>query len=302
MNRIWISRDGPTSIREQLYIQLLFGIVNGRLGPSDRLPSVRDLARRLKIHPNTVSAAYQDLAARGWVKRKAGSGVFVCDAEKRGKGDGVDGFVYAWIEEGLSRKFSLEELSAAFAKAQAEIGAQGESRGLLVVHPDLNLARILAFEIQEAIGLPVLHSIPADAAQAPDYERLLLLTTPSGVAEVSKLKPEGFQVIPFKSVEELLAGLAQPSSPLLIGIVSRSETILKWASLLIPVLGMAGSDVIQRNPERPNWQDGLGACDVIAADMLAADELPKNLRHLVLRLIPDSFLEEARGFVTVKKA
>ena len=111
MHRIWISRDSSIPIREQLSAQILFGIVSRRFAPSERLPSVRDLARRLKVHPNTVSAVYQDLAARGWVKRKAGSGVFVSDISE------LDAFVRAWIEEASNRGFSLDALRAAFEKA-----------------------------------------------------------------------------------------------------------------------------------------------------------------------------------------
>src|SRR5258707_3434238 len=139
MNRIFVSRRSSIPIREQLSAQLLFGILSRRIGPGERLPSVRDLARRVKVHPNTVSASYQDLAARGWVQCKAGSGVFVCDIERDGKGEPVDTFVHAWIEEGLSRGFSLDALSAAFEKARKESVAQGKPRRLLVVHPDRHL-------------------------------------------------------------------------------------------------------------------------------------------------------------------
>ncbi len=108
-------------------------------------------------------------------------------------------------------------------------------------------------------------------------------------------------MIPLKAVEELLAGLGRPASPVLIGIVSRSETIRKWASLLLPVLGLTGSDLIQRNPEQPKWKQGLAACDLIAADILAARELPKTVRPIVLRLVQDSFIEQARKLVTPEK-
>src|SRR5260221_13522790 len=157
MNRFWISRDSSIPIREQLSAQLLFGIVSRRFAPAERLPSVRDLARRLKVHPNTVSAVYQDLAARGWGKRKAGSGVFVSDIKHPKEGDEIDTFVHAWIEEGLSRGFSLDALVTAFEKAGRAF-LRTDSRKLLVVHPDRNLARILAAEIEERIGLSVRHA------------------------------------------------------------------------------------------------------------------------------------------------
>jgi GntR family transcriptional regulator len=301
MNRIWISRDSSIPIREQLSAQLLFGIVSRRFGPSERLPSVRDLARRLKVHSNTVSAAYQDLAARGWVKRKAGSGVFVCDIKHPQKGDGVDTFVQAWMEEGLSRGFSLDALKTAFDKAGIAFRKQPDSGKLLVLHPDANLARILAAEIEESIGCTVRYGAVEDAQQIPDFETHVLLTTTSGAEAVSRLRPEGHELIPLKSIEELLAGLGRPVAPTLIGIVSRSVTILKWASLLIPALGLPGSDLIQRNPEQSNWRDGLAACDLIAADTVCAKELPKTFRPIVLRLVSDAFLERTRQLVTAEK-
>ncbi len=76
--------------------------------------------------------------------------------------------------------------------------------------------------------------------------------------------------------------------------------MLKWASLLIAALGGSGNGVIPRNPALPKWRDGLAACDVVAADVLAAAELPKQIRPIVLRVIPDSFLEEIRRLVTVE--
>jgi DNA-binding transcriptional regulator YhcF (GntR family) len=295
MNRIWISRDSSIPIREQLSAQILFGIVSRRFIPSERLPSVRDLARRLKVHPNTVSAVYQDLAARGWVKRKAGSGVFVSDISE------LDAFVHAWMEEARSRGFSLDAVRAAFEKAGNASRQPPDSRKMLVLHPDLQLARILAAEIEESVGHPVKHSGIEDAAHFPDFEAHTLLTTTSGVEAVSRLRRDGHELIALKSMEELLAGLGRPASPMLIGIVSRSETILKWASLLIPALGLAGSDLIQRNPEHPKWREGLAACDLIAADVVCAKELPKKSKTIILRLVSDDFLERNRQRVTVEK-
>ncbi len=161
-----------------------------------------------------------------------------------------------------------------------------------MVHPDRNFAGILAAEIHEALGRTVPHSSVEDAAKEPALETTLLLTTASAEATVSQLRAEGHRLIPLRSIDELLGGVARPSKPVLVGIVSRSESVLKWASLLIPALGLAGSDLIQRNPEQSKWRQGLGACDLIAADILAARELPKSISPIVLRLIPESYFQE----------
>jgi DNA-binding transcriptional regulator YhcF (GntR family) len=294
MNRIWISRNSSIPVREQLSAQILYGILSRRIGPAERLPSVRDLARRLKVHPNTVSAAYRDLAARGWVKAKTGSGVFVREIDHRGKADGIDAFVEAWVQEGIGRGFSLVELAAALEKIGRE---SGRPEPLLVIHPDRNLARILAAEIAEAVGSAVPFAGLEDAPQTLDEFRVL--TTTTGAGPVSQLATRGHELIALKSVEELIAGLGRQPAPLLIAMVTHSESILKWASLLIPALGNPASEVIQRNPEHPDWRDGLGACDIIAADIVAARELPEKIHRVVLRLVSEAFL---RSLVTAKKA
>ena len=53
------------------------GIVSNDLKVAERLPSTRELARRYDIHANTVSSAYRELARRGWVEFRKGSGVYV---------------------------------------------------------------------------------------------------------------------------------------------------------------------------------------------------------------------------------
>ncbi len=48
------------------------------LGPGDRLPSIRGLARNLKLSPSTVVEAYDRLAAEGLIRARPGSGFYVC--------------------------------------------------------------------------------------------------------------------------------------------------------------------------------------------------------------------------------
>lgn len=51
----------------------------GGLRPGRPLPSVRDLARELRVNPMTVSKAYQRLADAGVVVVRRGEGTFVAD-------------------------------------------------------------------------------------------------------------------------------------------------------------------------------------------------------------------------------
>src|SRR5688572_22451459 len=54
-------------------------IILGALRPGDSVPSVRDLARTLKVNPNTVARAYQRLTDRGVLSVKRGDGTYVAD-------------------------------------------------------------------------------------------------------------------------------------------------------------------------------------------------------------------------------
>lgn len=49
----------------------------GRLGPGDRLPTIRALARSLAVNRDTVAFAYEALAREGWLESTVGRGTFV---------------------------------------------------------------------------------------------------------------------------------------------------------------------------------------------------------------------------------
>jgi GntR family transcriptional regulator len=295
MIRLWISHRASVPIREQLGAQLLLGILSRRLAPGERLPSVRDLARRLKIHANTVSAVYQDLGERGWVQARRGSGVFVNLHDWHPNEAGIDGLVSAWIEEAQARGFSVEELQSAFGR----LARQTQPRKLLVVDPDPDLAAILAAEIAAAIGQPVAATGCDQSTRtlAPDTCVLVNSGHASRVAE--SLGDTPFRLIQLRSMQEILEGRQRPVSPVLIAVVSRSESILAWASTLLSALGFEPDSVLQRNPRQPAWQDGLAACDIVSADVVTAVELPEHLHPLVFRIVSDQSLAEVRQLVTV---
>jgi GntR family transcriptional regulator len=52
-------------------------VAAGDLKPGDALPSVRALARELRVNPATVVQAYRDLAMDGFVDIRHGQGTFV---------------------------------------------------------------------------------------------------------------------------------------------------------------------------------------------------------------------------------
>src|SRR5882757_8058252 len=69
--------DSRRPIFINLASSILQEIERGRLKPGDALPGTRTLARSLKVHRNTVDAAYQDLIMQGWLVAEPSRGTFV---------------------------------------------------------------------------------------------------------------------------------------------------------------------------------------------------------------------------------
>lgn len=69
-----------------IYIQIMFEIKRrisvGQLKPGEKLPSVRDLADELKVNPNTIVRAYQELEREGITETRRGMGTFIVETEK----------------------------------------------------------------------------------------------------------------------------------------------------------------------------------------------------------------------------
>lgn len=72
-----LSRDADTTLTEQLAGRFAERIRQRLLAPGARLPSVRECARRHRISPHTVVAAYDQLLALGLVEARRQRGFFV---------------------------------------------------------------------------------------------------------------------------------------------------------------------------------------------------------------------------------
>jgi GntR family transcriptional regulator len=67
----------PVSPGDQLADQVRFAVAAGRLVVGERLPSVRELARLVRLNPNTVSRAWRELELTGVLESRRGSGMYV---------------------------------------------------------------------------------------------------------------------------------------------------------------------------------------------------------------------------------
>ena len=74
---IIISNSGERPIYEQITMQIKSLIMNGKLKPGDSLPSMRLLAKELRISVITTKRAYEDLERDGFITTLVGKGSFV---------------------------------------------------------------------------------------------------------------------------------------------------------------------------------------------------------------------------------
>jgi len=74
---IQINTSSRQPIYRQVGEQIRLGIARGRLKADDRLPSVRELSKRLVVNPNTIARAYTELERDGVLNSRQGLGVFV---------------------------------------------------------------------------------------------------------------------------------------------------------------------------------------------------------------------------------
>ena len=78
---LFIDNKSGAPIYEQLYTQIKNQILSGELQPEEAMPSIRGLARDLRISVITTKRAYDELEADGFLYTVAGKGCFVAEPD-----------------------------------------------------------------------------------------------------------------------------------------------------------------------------------------------------------------------------
>ncbi len=74
---IWIDNKSGAPIYDQIYTQIKNQIISGQLAPDEMLPSIRNLAKDLRISVITTKRAYEELEKEGFIYTVAAKGCFV---------------------------------------------------------------------------------------------------------------------------------------------------------------------------------------------------------------------------------
>ena len=295
--QLWFAHRSGVTIREQLVTQIILGILCGDLPPGERLPSTRELARRFRLHPNTISAGYRQLAREQWLEFRRGSGVYVCHTKP---------------EAPLSSALALDQLIANLFRNARELGAplpalRARLRHwlelqppdhFLLIEPDEELRRIVALEMQNAVAFPVKTCGPQEV-QLPHALEGAIATALSGRAKAARQAlPAGAELLTLniRSVPASLAEWLPAPTTALVGVASRWPDFLKLARTMLIAAGFHPHALLFRDARKPHWQRGLKNAAAVVCDSATATELPKSLRSVVFPLLAESSLKDLRHY------
>jgi len=283
MIRLWLSKNSAATLREQLGTQLTLAVISGDLTAGEKLPSVREMARRYNIHSNTVSAAYRDVEARGCFEVRKGSGVYVRDVRRTTEKSSLDELIGSFLEDTRRRGFSAAEVRTSLARV---LGA-APVRGLTVIEPEPELRAILAAELGDHVWLPIKTETDGGAAVALMSRAHLL---PTGVPH---------HLLRMRSVPEYLQGQTRPASDALIGVASSSPEILRRIRTILAAAGLDPDALAFRDARETGWRRGLNTCQFVITDIVTARRLPAKCTRRVFRVLSDASITELRQFLTL---
>jgi len=301
--RFWFEHSSDVSLREQLVAQVTLGILCGELAPGERLPSIRELARRFNLHANTISAGYRQLEAEGWVASRKGSGVYVRDTRPAShRADSahipvqiLDRLIANLFDTGRRLAIPETELLArvrAFADRPA-------IRGILLVEPDPELRRIVIAELAEAVpDLPIEGCGFGECAGL--LAEALVVCLPTKLDRVRAEAPSTrIHCLRVRGIPTAFAEHLPPPAEragVLLGVASRWPEFLRFARAMLVAAGFSPDALILRDAREPQWSDGLAQAAAVVCDLPTAHELP-GANAIVTRVLTDHVREELGAFL-----
>ena len=130
---IHITTGAGAPIYRQIVDQVRLAVATGALAAGHAMPSVRSLAERLVVNPNTVIKAYGELVRDGVLESQQGLGFFVAEkrqvyskAERRRRlRQAVDNLIH----EAVFLDFTADEIRKAVDEKLAELDLQPKPAG-----------------------------------------------------------------------------------------------------------------------------------------------------------------------------
>src|SRR5947209_15516145 len=127
-----IRPESALPIYEQIVVQITFAVAARAVEAGALIPSVRELAQRLLVNPNTVARAFQELERRGVIASRRGLGMEVtqeapgaCRAQRR---EIVRGRIRQALREAASSNLEPDEIRKLVDEELARANGRRQSR------------------------------------------------------------------------------------------------------------------------------------------------------------------------------
>jgi DNA-binding transcriptional regulator YhcF (GntR family) len=295
--RLWFARGSAVTLREQLVTQIVLAILSGDLPSGQRLPSTRELARRFRLHPNTVSSAYRELKRQQWVTFRHGSGVYVADSKPR---------------TALAPAIALDRLVAELLRSARGLGVSMSDvrmrlqqwcelqppEHFLLIEPDEELRRIVALEIGVAVAMRVDGCAMEEKEIAARLEGAIPVVMSSKAKTARKLLPENSELLILRanSVPKSLAGWLPARRDVLICVASRWDEFLRMGRTMLVAAGFDPETLLVRDARKPNWQRGVNAARAVVCDVRTATQVPKGMLTVTFPVVAEESLAELKRY------
>lgn len=302
--KLWLSKNSEISLREQLTRQIMLAISSGDLQAGEKLPSVREIALRLKIHPNTASAAYRWLEENGWVESRVGSGVYarkvsdvkISETAKAIENE-LDRLILSFLNDARQRGFENKRIKA---RLNFWLQAPRKPQKIVIVETDSELSRILACEISAAVSAPVA-VVDSDKAESDGFARDSLVVSLSDSPEnlAAAARAAAFVRLKLNSVQDAMRGREKPRETDLVGVVSHWEKFLRWSQTMLVAVGISEENLVVRRAGAEGWKKGLDSCSFVITDSLTAMQLAAgdNIEKRVFQLISPESIAEIQNYL-----
>lgn len=294
--QLWFAHRADVTLREQLVTQIVLGILCDDLRPGERLPRTHELARRFKLHSNTVSAGYRQLERDGWVEFRRGSGVYVAESRPN-----VPDSAETTLDQLIVNLFrDVRKLGPPATLVRERLHHWPDLQPpdhFLVIEPREELRRILVLEMQQALALPVKSCSLDPAEYMQRIDGAIPVALARNVAVIQKSLPAADLItVNIRSVPSSLAKWLPSPPGVLVGITSRWPEFLKLARTVLLAAGFEKDVLLFRDARRPNWLRGLEQTAAVVCDSATAPQLPRNCRPIVFPMLSDTSLRELRQY------
>jgi DNA-binding transcriptional regulator YhcF (GntR family) len=112
--------DSDKAVYLQVADRLRKWVINGRYGPGEQIPTVRQLALDAAVNPNTIQHAFSELEREGLIESRGTLGRFVTENSARiaeaGRKEARE-LVFAFVDEIIELSISEEEANKLIKEA-----------------------------------------------------------------------------------------------------------------------------------------------------------------------------------------